>query len=298
MFGFQRTGDFFWAAGDQMARGFVLGATAGRTTLVAEGLQHGDGHSHLLSSTYPSVISYDPAYVYEISHIVKDGLQRMYGSDDGRDPNVLYYLTMYNEPMVQPAEPEDLDVDGLLKGMYLLKKGPDNGGPKVQLMASGVGVPWALEAQELLDADWGVSADVWSVTSWTELRRDGLAADDERLLDPEAEPRIPYVTEKLLDADGPVVATSDFMRAVPDQIRQYVPNHFTSLGTDGYAISDTRPAARRYYLVDGPSMATQALISLADTGVIPIEKAAEAAKKYQLDDPRAGSTGSTEGAGA
>ncbi|MFE3961311.1 pyruvate dehydrogenase (acetyl-transferring), homodimeric type, partial [Nocardia sp. NPDC059091] len=174
------------------------------------------------------------------SHIVKDGLNRMYGPDDGRDPNVLYYLTMYNEPMVQPAEPEDLDVDGLLRGMYLLKKGPDNGGPKVQLMASGVGVPWALEAQELLEKDWGV----------------------------------------------------------PDQIRQYVPNHFTSLGTDGYAISDTRPAARRYYLVDGPSMATQALISLADTGVIPIDKAAEAAKKYQLDDPRAGASGSTEGAGA
>ena len=298
MFGFQRTGDFFWAAGDQMARGFVLGATAGRTTLVAEGLQHGDGHSHVLASTYPSVVSYDPAYSYEIAHIVKDGIHRMYDPADERDPDVLYYITMYNEPMVQPAEPEDLDVDGVLKGLYLLKKGPDNGGPKVQLMASGVGVPWVLEAQELLDQDWGVSADVWSVTSWTELRRDGLDAENERLKNPNSEPRTPYVTEKMAETEGPVIATSDYMRAVPDQIRQYVPSHFTSLGTDGYGISDTRPAARRYYLVDGPSVVTQALISLADTGKISIDKAAEAAAKYQLDDVRAGNSGSTEGAGA
>ncbi|MGO3067105.1 MAG: transketolase-like TK C-terminal-containing protein, partial [Brevibacterium linens] len=298
MFGFQRTGDFFWAAGDQMARGFVLGATAGRTTLVAEGLQHGDGHSHVLASTYPSVVSYDPAYSYEIAHIVKDGIHRMYDPADERDPDVLYYITMYNEPMVQPAEPEDLDVDGVLKGLYLLKKGPDNGGPKVQLMASGVGVPWVLEAQELLDRDWSVSADVWSVTSWTELRRDGLDAENERLKNPQSEPRIPYVTEKMAETEGPVIATSDYMRAVPDQIRQYVPSHFTSLGTDGYGISDTRPAARRYYLVDGPSVVTQALISLADTGKISIDKAAEAAEKYQLHDVRAGSSGSTEGAGA
>ena len=298
MFGFQRSGDFFWAAGDQMARGFVLGATAGRTTLVAEGLQHGDGHSHVLASTYPSVVSYDPAYSYEIAHIVKDGIHRMYDPADERDPNVLYYITMYNEPMVQPAEPENLDVEGVLKGLYLLKKGPDNGGPKVQLMASGVGVPWVLEAQELLDQDWGVSADVWSVTSWTELRRDGLDAENERLKNPNSEPRTPYVTEKMAETEGPVIATSDYMRAVPDQIRQYVPSHFTSLGTDGYGISDTRPAARRYYLVDGPSVVTQALISLADTGKISIDKAAEAAAKYQLDDVRAGNSGSTEGAGA
>ncbi|WP_193072115.1 MULTISPECIES: pyruvate dehydrogenase (acetyl-transferring), homodimeric type [unclassified Brevibacterium] len=298
MFGFQRTGDFFWAAGDQMARGFVLGATAGRTTLVAEGLQHGDGHSHLLASTYPSIVSYDPAYSYEIARIVRDGIHRMYDPEDERDPNVLYYLTLYNEPMVQPPEPEDLDVDGVLKGMYLLSKGPDNGGPKVQLMGSGVSVPWVLEAQELLAEDWGVSADVWSVTSWTELRRDGLNAEDDRLLNPDVEARVPYVTQKMAETEGPVVATSDYMRAVPDQIRQYVPGHFTSLGTDGYAISDTRPAARRYYHVDGPSVVTQALISLADTGAISIDKAAEAAQKYQLDDVSAGTSGSTEGAGA
>nr|WP_254220852.1 pyruvate dehydrogenase (acetyl-transferring), homodimeric type [Brevibacterium luteolum] len=298
MFGFQRTGDAFWAACDQMARGFILGATAGRTTLVAEGLQHGDGHSHVLSSTFPSIISYDPAYGYEMAHIVRDGLQRMYGEDDGRDPNVMYYITMYNEPMVQPKEPEDLDVEGVLKGIYKLKDGPKLDGPKVQLLASGVGVPWILEAQELLEKDWNVSADVWSVTSWQELRRDGLACDDERLLDPDAKARVPFVTQQLADAEGPIIATSDHTRTVPDMIRQYVPGHFTSLGADGYAISDTRPAARRHFLVDAPSVVVQALISLGDLGIVDPKLAAEASKKYQLDDPRAGATGSTEGAGA
>ena len=301
MFGFQRTGDFFWAAGDQMTRGFVLGATAGRTTLTGEGLQHGDGHSHLLASTYPSIVSYDPAYVYEIGHIVRAGLERMYGQDQDNpaiDPNVMYYITMYNEPMQQPKEPKGLDVDGLLKGMYKLAPGPDTGGPKVQLLASGVAVAWAYEAQQLLADDWGVSADIWSVTSWSELRRDGLAADEQRLLDPAGEPRMPYVTSALKDTSGPVVAASDYMRAVQDQIRQYVPNHYTSVGADGYAISDTRPAARRHFLIDGPSIAVQALISLADTGDIDISKAAEAAKKYKLDDPTAGSSGSLEGGAA
>ena len=298
MFGFQRSGDAFWAACDQMARGFILGATAGRTTLVAEGLQHGDGHSHVLSSTYPSIISYDPAYAYEIGHIVRDGIERMYGPDDSRDPNVMYYITMYNEPMVQPPEPEDIDVEGVLKGIYKLADGPELDGPKVQLLASGVAVPWIVEAQRLLAEDWGVSADVWSVTSWQELRRDGLACDDERLLDPAAEKRIPFVTAKLAEARGPIIATSDYTRTVPDMIRQYVPGHFTSLGADGYAISDTRPAARRHFLIDAPSVVVQALISLADTGEIDPSTAAEAAKKYQLDDPRAGATGSTEGASA
>ena len=162
-------------------------------------------------------------------------------------------------------------------------------------MASGVGVPWILEAQEILEKDWGVSADVWSVTSWQELRRDGLEADDARLLDPKAEHRVPFVTQKLLGSEGPVIATSDFTRTVPDMIRQYVPNHFTSLGADGYAISDTRPAARRYFLIDAHSVVVQALISLADTGEIDMSKAAEAAKKYGLDDPRKGVSGTTGG---
>ncbi|MYM19012.1 pyruvate dehydrogenase (acetyl-transferring), homodimeric type [Brevibacterium sp. 5221] len=299
MFGFQRSGDAFWAAGDQMARGFVLGATAGRTTLVAEGLQHGDGHSHVLSSTYPSIVSYDPAYAYEIAHIVRDGIHRMYDpADERKDPDVLYYITMYNEPMVQPPQPEGIDPQHIIKGLYRLRSGAESDGPKAQLLSSGVGVQWILEAQELLERDWGVSADVWSVTSWQELRRDGLACDDERLVNPEREPRVPFVTQQLADAKGPVIATSDYERGLPDMIRQYVPGHFTSLGADGYAISDTRPAARRHFLIDGPSVVVQTLISLGDLGEVDPSLAAQAAKKYQLDDPRAGATGSTEGAGA
>src|SRR5690606_22024650 len=171
-----------WAAGDQMARGFIMGATAGRTTLTGEGLQHADGHSHLLSSTNPAVVSYDPAYGYELGHIVRSGLERMYGGNHP-DPNVMYYLTVYNEPLVQPAEPENLDVDGVVRGIYLLSRSQHEG-PRVQLLASGVAVPWAIEAQQLLAQDWGVAADIWSVTSWTELRRDGLAADEHNFLHP------------------------------------------------------------------------------------------------------------------
>ncbi len=182
MFGFQRTGDQFWAAGDQMTRGFIVGATAGRTTLTGEGLQHADGHSPLLAQTNPAVVHYDPAYGYEIRHIVRDGLNRMYGEDDPRDPNVMYYLTVYNEPMPQPAEPEDVDVEGILRGLHRIHR--PGRGPRAQLLASGVGVPWALEAAELLAEDWGVHADVWSVTSWNELRRDGVAADEHNFLHP------------------------------------------------------------------------------------------------------------------
>jgi pyruvate dehydrogenase E1 component len=243
MFGFQRTADAIWAAGDQMARGFMIGATAGRTTLTGEGLQHADGHSPLLASSNPAVITYDPAYGYEIGHIVRAGLDRMYGGY-APDPNVMYYLTVYNEPLVQPVEPENLDVDGLLRGIYRLSEGTVDG-PKAQLMASGVAVPWALEAQKLLAEDWGVSADVWSVTSWTELRRDGLAADEQNFLNPNDEAVVPYVTQKLAGAQGPVVAVSDFMHAVPDQIRPFVPGDFATLGADGFGFSDTRqrPAA-------------------------------------------------------
>ena len=183
MFGFQRTGDGFWAAMDQMVRGFVLGATAGRTTLNGEGLQHEDGHSHLLAATNPAVVAYDPAFGYEVGHIFKDGLRRMYGEDP---ENIYYYLTLYNEPYPQPAEPEDVDVDGILRGMHLVSEAGDGEGPRAQLLASGVGVNWALRAQELLRDDWGVLADVWSVTSWNELRRDGLAVDRHNLLHPEA----------------------------------------------------------------------------------------------------------------
>ena len=293
MFGFQRTGDAFWAAGDQMVRGFVLGATAGRTTLNGEGLQHEDGHSILLASTNPAVVSYDPAFGYELGHIVKDGLRRMYGEDS---ENVYYYLTMYNEPYVQPAEPENVDVDGILKGIYLLNESAASG-PKAQILASGVGVPWALKAQELLRDDWGVSADVWSVTSWNELRRDGLAVDRHNLLYPEQEPQQAYVTTRLAGTTGPAIAVSDFMRAVQDQIASWVPNEFASLGTDGWGLSDTRGALRRHFLVDAESITVQTLASLAASGEVDKARVAEAINKYQLLDPAAADAGNTEGSG-
>src|SRR5690606_19405924 len=252
MFGFQRTGDQFWAAGDQMTRGFIIGATAGRTTLTGEGLQHADGHSPLLAQTNPSVVHYDPAYGYEIRHIVRDGLERMYGEGD-RDPNVMYYLTVYNEPMAQPVEPEDVDVEGIVRGIHRIRLS-EGDGPRAQLLASGVGVLWALEAAELLEQDWGVRADVWSVASWSELRRDGGAVDVDNMLNPEAEPKGAYVTRKLSDAQGPFIATSDYNHLVADQIRAWVPGDYATLGADGYGFSDTRPASRRFFKIDGPSM--------------------------------------------
>jgi len=293
MFGFQRTGDGFWAAMDQMARGFVLGATAGRTTLNGEGLQHEDGHSLLLASTNPGVVAYDPAYGYELGHIVKDGLRRMYGEDP---ENVFYYLTIYNEPYVQPAEPDGADVEGILRGMHLISEGSGEG-IQVQLLASGVGVNWALRAQELLRDDWGVQSDVWSVTSWNELRRDGLAVDRHNLLHPDGEQRTAYVTQRLQGRPGPVVAVSDWMRAVQDQISEWVPEDFTSLGTDGWGMSDTRGALRRHFLVDAESITVQALTMLAKRGEFDRTKLNVAIARYQLHDPSAADAGNTEGSG-
>ena len=293
MFGFQRTGDGFWAAADQMTRGFVLGATAGRTTLNGEGLQHEDGHSILLAATNPAVVSYDPAFSYELAHITKDALQRMYGEDPGaplggtRSPDVMYYLTVYNEPYSQPAEPEDLDVQGLLAGMYRYAEGPQLDGPKAQILASGVGVPWALRAQELLAQDWNVSADVWSVTSWVELRRQADEVAEHNLLHPEEEPQVPYVTQRLQDAQGPVVAVSDWMRAVPDLIAPYAPHGMQSLGTDGFGLSDTRPALRRHFHVDAESVVVRTLASLADWGQLDRSVVRQAVEKYKINDVQA-----------
>ncbi|MFK0400972.1 pyruvate dehydrogenase (acetyl-transferring), homodimeric type [Microbacterium sp. NPDC090225] len=293
MFGFQRTGDAQWAAGDQMARGFIMGATAGRTTLTGEGLQHADGHSHLLAATNPATISYDPAYGYEIAHIVRSGIERMYGGEH-EDPNVMYYITLYNEPIVMPAEPENVDVDGIVRGIHRISIG-EGEGHRAQLFASGVGLPWALEAQELLKNDWGVIADVWSVTSWTELRRDGLAADEHNFLHPEEEPRTAYLTQKLQGAEGPVVAVSDFMHAVQDQIRPWVPQRFATLGADGFGFSDTRAAARRFFKIDGPSIVVRTLQSLAEDGVVDRSLAAQAIAKYNLHDVNAGTSGNAGG---
>src|SRR5690606_8509203 len=206
MFGFQRTGDGLWAAADQLARGFLLGATAGRTTLNGEGLQHEDGHSLLLAASNPAVVAYDPAFAYEIAYIIEDGLRRMYGESP---ENVFYYLTVYNEPIVQPAEPEGLDVEGLLRGIYRYRPATGHG-PRAQILASGTAMQWALRAQELLQQDWGVAADVWLVTSWSDLRRDAVACEDHNLVHPDEEPRTPYVTEVLSKAPGPVLGVSDF----------------------------------------------------------------------------------------
>jgi pyruvate dehydrogenase E1 component len=294
MFGFQRTGDAMWAAGDQMARGFIMGATAGRTTLTGEGLQHADGHSPLLASTNHAVITYDPAYAYEIAHIMKAGLERMYGGSHP-DPNVMYYLTIYNEPMVQPEEPANLDVDGLLRGLYLLKPAASQTGPRASILASGVGVPWALEAQELLSADWGVGADVWSVTSWNELRKDGVAAERHNFLHPDQPAQVPYVTQKLQGAPGPFVAVSDFTHAVQDQIREFVPGTYLTLGADGFGFSDTRAAARRHFAIDGPSVVVRVLQQLAKEGLVPAGSHQAAIEKYRLHDVNAGTSGATGG---
>jgi pyruvate dehydrogenase E1 component len=247
-------------------------------------LQHNDGHSPLLASSNPAVVYYDPAFGYDITHIVRDGLRRMVGASDelpnGED--VFYYLTVYNEPILQPAQPENLDVEGLLAGLYLLAPTSLVEAPRAQLLASGVAVPWALEAQRLLADDWGVGADVWSATSWTELRRDAINCERFNLLHPDDEKRVPFVTRALAARPGPVVAVSDYLRAVPDQISRWVPGDYSSLGTDGFGFSDTRAATRRFFHVDAPSIALQALTGLAARGEVGADVPGKAAAQYGL----------------
>ena len=285
MFGFQRTGDGLWAAADQMTRGFLLGATAGRTTLNGEGLQHEDGHSMLLASANPACLSYDAAYAFELGHIVAEALRRMYGEPrDDEDQNVFYYLALYNEPIVQPSPPADVDVDGILAGMHRYSPAVLDEGPNAQILASGIAVQWALEAQALLRQDWSVHADVWSVTSWTQLRRDALAADEWNLTHPDGPRREAYITSRLKDAPGPVVAVSDWMRAVPDQIAPFVPGAWSSLGTDGFGLSDTRAALRRHFRVDATSIVLRVLDQLVGTGEMAASVLRKAIATYRLDD--------------
>ncbi|ARF55165.1 pyruvate dehydrogenase (acetyl-transferring), homodimeric type [Streptomyces gilvosporeus] len=296
MFGFQRTGDQFWQMADQLSRGFVLGATAGRTTLTGEGLQHADGHSQLLASTNPACVAYDPAYGYEIAHIVKDGLRRMYGETPDGKPgeDVFYYLTVYNEPIQHPAEPADVDVDGILKGLHRVSAG-EKGEHAAQILASGVAVPWAVEAQRILADEWNVKADVWSATSWNELRREAVAVEEHNLLHPEEDQRVPYVTQKLQGAEGPKVAVSDWMRAVPDQIARWVPGTYQSLGADGFGFADTRGAARRFFHIDAQSIVLGVLTELAKEGKVDRSLLKQAIDRYQLLDVAAAEAGEAGG---
>jgi pyruvate dehydrogenase E1 component len=294
MFGFQRTGDAIWALGDQLGRGFLLGATAGRTTLNGEGLQHQDGHSQLLASTNPACIAYDPAWAYELGVIVQDALRRMYGE---QAEDVFYYLTVYNEPYQQPAMPDGVDVEGIRRGVYRYAGAPagEADRPRATILASGVAMLAALKAQRLLAEQWGVAAEVWSVTSWSELRRDAIAADEQALLHPNEPARTPYVTQALEQAAGPVVAVSDWMRAVPDQISRWVPGDWSSLGTDGYGKSDTRGALRRHFHVDAESTVVAVLTGLVNTGELKHEVLQQAVDGYRLTEVTAAGAGNTGG---
>jgi pyruvate dehydrogenase E1 component len=279
MFGFQRVGDLAWAAGDSRARGFLIGGTSGRTTLNGEGLQHEDGHSHILSSTIPNCVSYDPTYGYELAVIVRDGLRRMVTEQE----DVFYYLTVMNENYVQPPLPEGVE-KGILRGMYLLREGESGGdGPRVQLMGSGAILREVLAGAELLASDFGVTADVWSVTSFTELRRDGIEVERWNRLHPTEKTRAPYVSEAFGDAEGPFVAATDYVRSFADQIREWVPGRYAVLGTDGFGRSDYRRQLRRFFEVDRHHVAVAALDALAREGKVKPKVVQQAIEKYEID---------------
>ena len=283
MFGFQRVGDLAWAAGDMRARGFLLGGTAGRTTLNGEGLQHEDGHSHILSSTIPNGVSYDPTWSYEVAVIVQEGLRRMYAEQE----DVYYYITVMNENYVHPAMPEGAAPD-ILKGMYRFRAGAPaakgkKSAPRVQLLGSGVIFREVMAAADLLKSDWGVDSDLWSCPSFNELAREGNAVERHNLLNPTATPRVSHVGRCLADAQGPVIAATDYMRADAEQIRKLVPQRYVVLGTDGFGRSDTREKLRHFFEVDRHWVTVAALKALADEGSVPASTVADAMKKYALD---------------
>jgi pyruvate dehydrogenase E1 component len=279
MFGFQRVMDLIWAAGDSRARGFLLGGTAGRTTLNGEGLQHEDGHSHVLASVVPNCVSYDPTYSYEVAVIIRDGLRRMLAKQE----DVFFYLTLMNENYEHPALPEGAEA-GILRGMYLLRpgSGPDSG-PVVQLLGSGTILREVLAGADLLAADYSVAADVWRATSFTELRRDGLAAERWNMLHPGEPARRSYVEDCLAGRPGPVIAATDYVRSFAEQIRPFVPRRYRVLGTDGYGRSDYRRNLRRFFEVDRHYVTVAALASLAEDGTIPATTVADAISRYGID---------------
>ena len=277
MFGFQRVGDFAWAAGDMQARGFLVGGTAGRTTLAGEGLQHQDGHSQLVATTIPNCVAYDPTFAYELAVIVQDGLRRMYVEQE----SVFYYITCMNENYVQPAMPAGVE-QGILKGMYLLQRG-GKGKVRVSLLGSGTILREVIKAAGVLEKEFGVPADVFSATSFSELRREALDAERWNLLHPDQPPRVPYVRELLEEHKGPFVAATDYMRIVPDQIRQWVPGQYHVLGTDGYGRSDSRAALRHFFEVDHRYIVVAALKSLADEGKLDRATVRSAIERFGID---------------
>ena len=279
MFGFQRIGDLAWAAGDMQARGFLLGGTSGRTTLNGEGLQHEDGHSHILAGTIPNCVSYDPTFAHEVAVVMHHGLQRMVEKQE----NVFYYITLLNENYAMPGLIAGTE-EQIIKGMYLCKPGPD-GDKRVQLLGSGTILRESLEAQTLLAADWGVQADVWSCPSFNELTREGQDADRWNLLHPLEKARVPFVTQQLSSRSGPVVASTDYMKAYAEQIRPFIPKGRTYrvLGTDGFGRSDFRSKLREHFEVNRHYIVVAALKSLADDGVLPVAKVAEAIAKYGIN---------------
>jgi pyruvate dehydrogenase E1 component len=280
MFGFQRVGDLIWAAADNQTRGFLIGATSGRTTLAGEGLQHCDGHSQLHAAAVPSCVAYDPTYAYELAVIVQDGMRRMFAEQE----NVFYYVTVTNENYAMPELPEGA-AEGIVRGMYLLREAPSDGAkrPRVQLLGSGTILREVLAAADLLASDFDVAADVWSVTSFTELRRDGDAAARHEMLHPEAPPRPSFVERVLSAREGPVIAATDYVRAFAEQIRAFVPRRYAVLGTDGFGRSDTRPMLRRFFEVDRHWVAVAALQALAEDGEIERSHVAQAIAKYGID---------------
>lgn len=282
MFGFQRVGDLAWAAADMRTRGFLVGGTAGRTTINGEGLQHEDGHSHLMSGAIPNVVSYDPTFAYEVAVIVRDGVRRMMQEQE----DVYFYLTVMNEAYQHPAMPEGSE-QGILRGMYLLapSAGPDAGAPRVQLLGAGTILREAIAAAEMLRQDFGIAADVWSCPSFSELRRDGYQVERWNRLHPEEPQRLPYVTSLLADRSGPVIAATDYVRGVADQIRAFIPDgrRFTVLGTDGFGRSDTRANLRAYFEVDRRWIAHAAVASLVRDGDLPASAVAKARELYGID---------------
>jgi pyruvate dehydrogenase E1 component len=279
MFGFQRVGDLAWAAGDMQARGFLLGGTSGRTTLNGEGLQHEDGHSHILAGTIPNCVSYDPTYAHEVAVILHHGLVRMVQNQD----NVFFYLTLLNENYAQPGLRAGTEAE-IVKGMYLLKEGPMKA-PRVNLLGSGTILRESLAARDLLDADWGISANVWSCPSFNELARDGQAVERWNLLHPTERPRVSFVAQQLEKFAGPVIASTDYMKNFAEQIRAHLPpgRAYKVLGTDGYGRSDFRFKLREHFEVNRHYIVVAALKALSEEGSVPAAKVAEAIKRYGID---------------